>query len=141
MKIVNFVIKYSVLMFLVTTCCFLVIRGLNLIKDTVNIGATYAESLPQPRIEERSGEPSKIYDRNGNFLYEIHGNIRQKNVNLSEVPLYVQQAFIAAEDHEFYTHSGVSLKNIIASIKENLSNEEVERGASTIPMQLSRNLV
>ncbi|OGB63372.1 hypothetical protein A2X44_00390 [candidate division CPR3 bacterium GWF2_35_18] len=128
-------------MFLVTTCCFLVIRGLNLIKDTVNIGATYAESLPQPRIEERSGEPSKIYDRNGNFLYEIHGNIRQKNVNLSEVPLYVQQAFIAAEDHEFYTHSGVSLKNIIASIKENLSNEEVERGASTIPMQLSRNLV
>lgn len=135
------IFKYLIQLALIIIVSFFSIKGLQFIGKVINIAAVYAESLPQPKIEERSGEPSQIFDREGNFLYEIHGNIRQKNVDLKDVPEYVQNAFIAVEDHDFYSHSGISLKNVLGSIKENIQEQEIERGASTIPMQLARNLV
>ena len=135
------ILQYSIVFVFLTIGGFLAFRGIHLIESAVDVGVAYAKSLPQPKIEERSGEPSQIYDRNGNFLYELHGDIRRRNVDLIDVPIHVQNAFIAAEDHSFYTHSGVSVKNLIASIQENISESEIERGASTIPMQLARTLV
>lgn len=120
--------------------CYLSIQGLQLIDRLIEAGFSYTKSLPEPKVAEKSGESSRIYDREGNFLYEIHGDIRRRNVSLKEVPELVKNAFIAAEDHEFYKHSGISIKNILVSLQRNLQEEEVERGASTIPMQLVRNL-
>lgn len=140
MNLAKKVFIYSSFLLFLSCSFYLAIQGVLLVRNSVDVVASYAESLPQPKIEERLGEPSRIFDREGNFLYEIHGDIRRKNVDLEDVPDYVSQAFIAAEDHDFYVNTGVSMRNIVASIQSNLKEEEIERGASTITMQLAKNL-
>lgn len=61
---------------------------------------------------------------------------RREFVPLSDVPVYVQQAFIAAEDHDFFNHPGISLRSIVRSIVVNLYHMRKMQGASTITQQL-----
>lgn len=61
-------------------------------------------------------------------------------IPLTEVPLSVQQAFIAVEDNRFYEHNGLDLNAIIRASLVNLQYGEVIEGASTITQQLVKNL-
>ncbi|TAE46949.1 MAG: penicillin-binding protein [Bacteroidetes bacterium] len=60
------------------------------------------------------------------------------NVKLSDVSPYVIDALISTEDARFYEHTGVDYWSIPAIIKRYFSG--TTSGASTITMQLSRNL-
>jgi penicillin-binding protein 1A len=51
-------------------------------------------------------ESTKILDRNGFVLYTIHGGTNRTNIELSDVPAYLPNAFIAIEDVQFYHHFG-----------------------------------
>jgi len=120
---------------------FLFLSGIMFVRQIVTYAANSALSLPQPKIEEKIGQSSKLYDREDNFLYEIHGAIRRQNVNLPEIPINVRNAFLVAEDKDFYQHPGFSIKRIISALITDLRNNEIEQGASTIPQQLARKLV
>ena len=60
-------------------------------------------------------------------------------VRLNEIPLHVQKAFIATEDHPFYVPKGVRPLAIVSALKDALRTGNV-RGASTITMQIVRNI-
>lgn len=99
--------------------------------------------LPSPgELPARAAAPSsKIYDRNGQLLYEVIDPHLGKHspVPLSEIPLALQQATVATEDAGFYTHPGVDLKGVLRSIWINLQGGEA--GGSTITQQVARNLL
>jgi len=120
---------------------FLSISGIYFIKLSVDSASNNILALPQPKLESQIGQSSRILDSDGKLLYEIHGEIRRQAVNLSDIPDYVKNAFITAEDREFYTHPGFSLKRIISAISINLASGEIEQGGSTIPQQLAKKLV
>lgn len=61
-------------------------------------------------------------------------------VPLSRVPAHVQRAVRVAEDAMFYRHGGVDWYEVRVSLREWWSDDESLRGASTITMQLARNL-
>ncbi len=61
---------------------------------------------------------------------------RRDPVSLSLIPKKVVQAFIAAEDHDFFSHAGISLRGIVRSLFVNLVSRRVVQGASTITQQL-----
>lgn len=67
------------------------------------------------------------------FAYE-----QRKYVPLSAMPPMLIHAFIATEDHNFFSHCGVSFKGIIRSIAINLITRKKAQGASTITQQLVR---
>ena len=96
--------------------------------------------LPSPRtLLTREQEVStKIYDRNGILLYKIYKDKNRTIVSLSEVPLHVRLATLAAEDAEFYNHAGFSVRGIVRAIIKNLRKGELS-GGSTITQQLARN--
>ena len=54
------------------------------------------------------------------------------------MPEHLIQAFIAAEDHTFFNHVGLSLKGIVRSLFVNLYYGKKMQGASTITQQLVR---
>jgi membrane peptidoglycan carboxypeptidase len=58
------------------------------------------------RVSQFMVPPSVIVDRNGVVLYRVSSQNRRV-VHLSEVPEFVRNAMIAAEDRRFYSHSGV----------------------------------
>src|SRR5512135_609710 len=86
---------------------------------------------------------TKIVDRTGKVLYEIADPHRGKHtpVKLSDIPQYCQQATIATEDANYYSHPGVDVVGILRALWINLQGGEVLSGGSTITQQLARNLL
>lgn len=60
-------------------------------------------------------------------------------VSLSEVPLFVQQAFLSVEDHRFYKHSGISPVSLLRAAYNNFFTDQGIQGGSTITQQLVKN--
>jgi penicillin-binding protein 1C len=98
------------------------------------------KDLPSPReLTTRKQEVStKIYDRNGVLLYKIYKDQNRTLVSLNQIPLITQQATLAAEDAEFYSHMGISIKGIMRSFVTNLKQGQIS-GGSTITQQLVKN--
>jgi membrane peptidoglycan carboxypeptidase len=61
-------------------------------------------------------------------------------VRLADIPLTLQQAIIAVEDHRFYNHVGVDIEGILRASLVNLQTGSLQEGASTITQQLVKNL-
>lgn len=61
---------------------------------------------------------------------------RRAPIALKELPEHLIQAFLAAEDRQFFTHSGISVKGSIRSAFVNIINGRIVQGASTITQQL-----
>lgn len=93
---------------------------------------------PLPSIEPRPSLTSTVYARDGSVLAELHAHEHRMPVRLSQVPLHVRNAFIAMEDHRFYSHFGLDLLGIARAVYVNLTGQGFQ-GASTITQQLARN--
>ena len=99
----------------------------------------FIKALPNPKVLTQKDSPttSKIYDRNGNLLYEIYEEENRTPIALADVPKFVRDATIAIEDSDFYNHKGYSPKGIIRATIHNLTQDTLE-GGSTITQQLIR---
>ena len=100
----------------------------------------FATQIPNPSdLSNRDiAEATKIYDRNGELLYDIYQNQNRTPIKLSEVPGFVKEATIAIEDKDFYKHRGFSIAGITRSVFELIVNRRVE-GGSTLTQQLVKN--
>jgi len=98
-------------------------------------------NLPDPtQIESFSPkESSKIFDRNGNLLYEIYGEEKRTIIPLDEIPKKAILATIAIEDRNFFSHPAFDIRSILRAIIYNALHLKFAQGASTITQQLARN--
>lgn len=55
---------------------------------------------------------------------------------ISEIPLFLREAFLSVEDHRFYQHNGISFSGILRAAYHNLFAKEGTQGGSTITQQL-----
>jgi membrane peptidoglycan carboxypeptidase len=99
-----------------------------------------AASLPDPaRVAIHAGEV-KILDRNQKEIATVQGGGEQRQeVSLSKIDKKLQQATIASEDRNFYTHSGVDFGRLIKAMTIDLIRRRAVSGASTITEQLAKN--
>jgi len=81
--------------------------------------------------------PLRVVSEEGVTLAEF-GEERRSLVKLADVPVHVRQAILAAEDANFYEHSGVDW---LAALRVAYTNTITgsKQGASTITMQVARN--
>ncbi|MCJ7737971.1 MAG: PBP1A family penicillin-binding protein [Anaerolineae bacterium] len=114
---------------------------------SVIVGYVYiANQLPSPyelQTRQTSFVSSKIYDRDGNLLYEVtdpHGG-RRTYVPIEEISPYLAQATVATEDRDFYQHPGFDPVAMARAFYYNFSEQRIVSGASTIPQQLARNVL
>ena len=116
--------------------CMAILRG-------AAVSAFYYEtlgSLPNvAELKEVSFEtPMKIYTADKKLIGE-YGESKRIPVKLSEIPLKMQQAFLAIEDSRFYEHSGIDPIGIMRAVIVAITNAEASQGASTITQQVARN--
>ncbi len=97
-------------------------------------GSEVAEAL----ADFRPKVGSKAYSSDSQLIGEFARQDRQL-VRLSDIPLHVQKAFIATEDHLFYEHRGVRIDAIINAFLDNIQSGRT-RGGSTITQQVVRNV-
>ena len=79
-----------------------------------------------------------VFDAEGRQVARISAEERRVVVPIRRVPDMVRQAFLAAEDERFYTHSGVDGPAILRALWQNATGGRFQ-GASTITQQLVRN--
>ena len=85
---------------------------------------------------------SVVYDGKGERFAELfESDHRRVWVPLKEIPEYVQQAFIAAEDKRFYQHKGIDERGLIRAFISNLAEPGRPQGGSTITQQVAKNLL
>jgi membrane peptidoglycan carboxypeptidase len=109
----------------------------------LSVVAKYSSELPNPDEPFERGQDltSYVYDRNGKELYKIHGDENRDIVQIEDVPLEVQWAFIAAEDVDFYTHKGVDIGGVVRAGMYEVFKIGQPRGGSTITQQMIKNTV
>ena len=91
---------------------------------------------PQPRVFQTT----RLFDRNGALLAELFEEGRRTWVSLDQVSPHLIDATVATEDATFYRNRGIDPLRIAAAFIRNAREGEVVSGASTITMQLARNL-
>jgi penicillin-binding protein 1A len=80
---------------------------------------------------------TKIYDINGEIVTELFTE-RRTVIPLHEIPINLQNAFLATEDQHFFTHWGINPRGIVRAALSNLRHGRVVEGGSTITQQLSK---
>jgi penicillin-binding protein 1A len=86
---------------------------------------------------------TRAYAADGRLLAEFAFE-KRVFVPITEVPELVKQAFMSAEDKNFYTHPGIDPTGIIRAVLTNLKNTGSDRrlkGASTITQQVAKNFL
>lgn len=106
-------------------------------------GALFAYSPDLAEIEQLDNyAPStitRVHARGGEVIGEF-ATQRRVIIGYDDIPEVLRQAIIAAEDGSFFEHSGVSIRAIIRTVIKDLMARELAAGASTLTMQLARNI-
>lgn len=105
----------------------------------VLFGVAYAlVDIPDPS-EISLSHSTVIVDRAGRPIARLHAEADRVDVPLAEIPKLVQQSVIAAEDHNFYKHGGVSIPSMVRAAFVNVTGLGVRQGGSTITQQYVKN--
>lgn len=83
---------------------------------------------------------SVFFDNNGNRIGDYFSAERRYWVELEEISPYLIDATVAVEDKDFYEHNGFDYSRIASALLTDLKTRSMAEGASTITMQLARNL-
>jgi penicillin-binding protein 1A len=87
-----------------------------------------------------SGASSQVFASNGERLGYIQSSELRSPILTAQMPAMLRDATVAIEDQRFYTNDGVDLTGIFRSAVKDALHGEALQGASTITMQLVRNL-
>lgn len=121
----------------------------------LGVFAWYSRDLPDPNalLDRTVAQATKIYDRTGeHLLYEIYGKENRTLVKMQEgfckddasfetdpngIPLFIAQAVLTAEDREFCSHNGFTVKGIARAV----IFMGKRGGGSTLTQQLVKNVI
>ena len=99
-------------------------------------------NLPDVRVLRNyvPAETNYIYDVKGRMLTSLHGEANRELVTLEQISPELKRAVVAVEDSNFYAHRGINPYSIGRAVWANYQKGGVSEGASTITMQLVKNL-
>src|SRR5450631_96039 len=112
-----------------------------LVGATAGLLLVYTTDLPQVDALE-AYRPSSITE-----LYDDHGRVigsfaLQRGVvaGYDDFPPVLREALVSIEDKDFYRHSGINFWRIVGAAYRDIASGGRLQGASTLTMQLARNL-
>jgi len=82
---------------------------------------------------------TRVYASNGETLGEF-ATERRLVISYDEISPYLRNAIISAEDKDFNNHFGLSVSAMLVRLTSDLLRRRMVAGASTLTMQLARNL-
>ena len=84
-------------------------------------------------------QAAKVYAADGRLITDL-GLERRTVVSLADMSPAVVSAFLNTEDKRFYQHHGIDWIRVFGAVKDIIVERRIAGGASTITMQLARNL-
>ena len=129
MRFLGFVFASSVLLFVIGAAG----AGIVLWKVT--------KELPDYEVLAKYEPPvmTRIHANDGSLIAE-YARERRIFVPLNTIPKQLIQAFLSAEDKNFYEHRGIDLQGVARAVITNLTTGK-KQGASTITQQVAKNFL
>ena len=111
----------------------------------ISILWTYSNDLPDYKFLKnyKPAVSSKVYSGDGELVADFSKE-KRVFVPYNSIPKNVINAFLSAEDKNFFSHPGVDAKGVIRAIINNISNILTSKrleGASTITQQVAKNFL
>ncbi|MDT8902649.1 transglycosylase domain-containing protein [Anaeroselena agilis] len=107
-------------------------------------GGKLAPQFAPPKLPEVKADADSAWMRAYRVFAlkkAVAATVDRKNyIPLKDIPLTLQQAVIAVEDHRFYRHIGLDIEGILRAALVNLQHGAIAEGGSTITQQLVKNL-
>lgn len=98
----------------------------------------WTTTVPSPKSFS-TAQTTIITYRDGRTQLGRIGSTNRIDVPLTQVPLAVQHAVLAAEDRNYYSEPGVSIKGILRALWADVRGGGVTQGGSTITQQYAKN--
>ncbi|BBI34562.1 penicillin-binding protein 1A [Cohnella abietis] len=130
------------------TVLWLILFGL--LAGLVGVGAVtgYIASLvhddpirSQKLIEQKINENAItgfVYFNDNTPIGQLRTEEDRRPVTYDQIPSIIIDAVVSIEDKNFETHNGVDTNGLLRAVKQQLLNESVQTGGSTITQQLAR---
>jgi membrane peptidoglycan carboxypeptidase len=83
----------------------------------------------------------KVYDRNDILIAQDTTNGLKTEVPLNQISPFLINATVATEDKNFWNNEGIDVTRILQSAIDDLRNNRIVAGGSTITQQLIKNLI
>ena len=105
----------------------------------------FSRDLPNYRFLENYKPPvsTKVYNNNGEISADFA--IQKRTfISINTIPPFVINAFLSAEDKNFFEHAGIDARGIVRAIFKNIKNVATGQrleGASTITQQVAKNFL
>ena len=125
---------------------FFTVATLGLFCAALSLGAVfwiYGRDLPSYQRLALYTPPtiSRVFDGDGQILDEF-AKERRLYTLIEDIPDLVRNAFVAAEDQNFYQHQGYDARGMVSALKDAIvSRGRNVRGASTITQQVMKNFL
>ncbi|MBI5705695.1 MAG: transglycosylase domain-containing protein [Armatimonadetes bacterium] len=87
--------------------------------------------------EQIASNASTIVSADGKVLFRAQAEYR-KPAKFEEIPKFLRDATLAAEDVRFYDHRGVDFQGLARALFVNVRDGRTSQGGSTITMQLAK---
>ena len=99
----------------------------------------FKPTLPEIKYVDESQlqMPLKVFTKDGILIGEF-GEIKRRSIDYEDIPEDIKNAFLAAEDDNFFNHQGISYSGLIRSFIRCLSSSGCQGGGGTITMQVVR---
>jgi penicillin-binding protein 1A len=121
-----------------TAAMALIIAVIAVIAYVLNVAAS---ATPPNRLHPLvTGGSSQVFAADGTRLGFIQSDELRTPVGWNAIPTNLKDATVAIEDQRFYKHDGVDVTGIFRAAIKDALNGSLLQGASTITMQLMRNL-
>ena len=98
-------------------------------------GGESFENLPSQLKQATAPQVSTLYAADGKTKIAVFWDEFRKDIPLKDIGKTMQDAIVAAEDHQFYEHNGVDLKGVARAFVNNSGKDNSQQGASTLTMQ------
>ena len=120
------------------------VAGAVLLGVIVAVGYVLSVAQSAPSLDslapKLAGASSQVFAANGTRLGFIQSDVLRSPITSSQMPTMLRDATVAIEDQRFYKNNGVDLTGIFRSAVKDALHGQTLQGASTITMQLMRNL-
>ena len=96
-------------------------------------------SLPEINLvdEDVLQIPLKVLTSDGILIGEF-GDQKRRTIEYEQIPQNLKNAFLAAEDDQFFEHGGVRVPSFIRAFYQMIQSGEIVSGGGTITMQVVR---
>jgi penicillin-binding protein 1A len=126
---------------------FVAFIGFSLIFSVIVLGVlwSFSNNIPDYKFLKSYKPPvsSKVYSGNGDLVADFSQE-KRIFVPFNSIPKTVINAFLSAEDKNFFSHPGVDAKGVLRAIINNIKNilqSKRLEGASTITQQVAKNFL